>query len=91
MKLATLRDGSRDGQLAVVSRDLATAHFASGIAGRLQQALDDWAFVAPQLADLYQALNEGRSRRYLRIGGRWRDHDHWVALREDWRGLPPPR
>jgi fumarylacetoacetate (FAA) hydrolase len=62
MKLATLRDGSRDGQLAVVSRDLATAHFASGIAGRLQQALDDWAFVAPQLADLYQTLNEGRAR-----------------------------
>jgi len=62
MKLATLRDGSRDGQLAVVSRDLATAHFASGIAGRLQQVLDDWAFVAPQLNDLYQTLNEGRAR-----------------------------
>jgi len=39
MKLATLRDGSRDGQLIVVSRDLATAHLASGIAGRLQQLL----------------------------------------------------
>jgi fumarylacetoacetate (FAA) hydrolase len=62
MKLATLRDGSRDGQLAVVSRDLTTAHFASGIAGRLQQALDDWAFLAPQLNDLYQTLNEGRAR-----------------------------
>ena len=62
MKLATLRDGSRDGQLAVVSRDLATAHFASGIAGRLQQVLDDWDFLAPQLNDLYQTLNEGRAR-----------------------------
>jgi fumarylacetoacetate (FAA) hydrolase len=62
MKLATLRDGSRDGQLAVVSRDLATAHFASGIAGRLQQVLDDWDFLAPQLDDLYQTLNEGRAR-----------------------------
>lgn len=62
MKLATLRDGSRDGQLAVVSRDLATAHLASGIAGRLQNALDDWGFIAPQLNDLYQALNEGRAR-----------------------------
>ena len=41
MKLATYRDGSRDGQLVVVSRDLSTAHFATGIAGRLQQALDD--------------------------------------------------
>lgn len=62
MKLATLRDGSRDGQLAVVARDLATAHFASGIAGRMQQVLDDWSFIAPQLNDLYQTLNEGRAR-----------------------------
>lgn len=62
MKLATLSDGSRDGQLMVVSRDLAIAHLASGIAGRLQHVLDDWNFIAPQLADLYQALNEGRAR-----------------------------
>jgi fumarylacetoacetate (FAA) hydrolase len=62
MKLATLRDGSRDGQLIVVSRDLATAHLASGIAGRLQQVLDDWNFIAPQLNDLYLTLNEGRAR-----------------------------
>jgi fumarylacetoacetate (FAA) hydrolase len=62
MKLATLRDGSRDGQLIVVSRDLASAHLASGIAGRLQHALDDWSFMAPQLAELYQTLNEGRAR-----------------------------
>ncbi len=62
MKLATLRDGSRDGQLIVVSRDLTTAHLASSIAGRLQHALDDWSFIAPQLNDLYQTLNEGRAR-----------------------------
>ncbi|MGE5338716.1 MAG: fumarylacetoacetate hydrolase family protein [Gemmatimonadota bacterium] len=62
MKLATLRDGSRDGQLAVVSRDLTTAYFATGIAGRMQTLLDDWTFHAPQLEELYQALNEGRAR-----------------------------
>jgi fumarylacetoacetate (FAA) hydrolase len=62
MKLATLRDGSRDGQLVVVSRDLQQAHFASDIAGRMQQLLDDWPFIAPQLNDLYVALNEGRTR-----------------------------
>jgi fumarylacetoacetate (FAA) hydrolase len=62
MKLATLRDGSRDGQLIVVSRDLSTAHLASGIAGRMQHVLDDWAFLAPQLNDLYLTLNEGRAR-----------------------------
>ena len=52
MKLATYKDGSRDGQLVVVSRDLATAHYASGIATRLQQVLDDWNFLSPQLEDL---------------------------------------
>ncbi|HEY1146927.1 MAG TPA: fumarylacetoacetate hydrolase family protein [Pseudoduganella sp.] len=62
MKLATLKDGSRDGQLVVVSRDLASAHHASGIATRLQQVLDDWNFLSPQLQDLYDALNAGRAR-----------------------------
>ncbi|MCX7234748.1 MAG: fumarylacetoacetate hydrolase, partial [Burkholderiales bacterium] len=41
MKLATYKDGSRDGQLLVVSRDLTSAHYATGIAERLQQLLDD--------------------------------------------------
>ena len=57
MKLATYKDGSRDGQLIVVSRDLTTAHYATGIANRLQQVLDDWNFISPQLQDLYDALN----------------------------------
>jgi len=62
MKLATLKDGSRDGQLVVVSRDLASAHYATGIASRMQQVLDDWGFMSPQLQDLYDALNAGRAR-----------------------------
>jgi fumarylacetoacetate (FAA) hydrolase len=61
MKLATLKDGSRDGMLVVVSRDLKTAHVADGIAPTLQAALDDWAFIAPQLAELSLLLNEGRA------------------------------
>ena len=62
MKLATYKDGSRDGQLVVVSRDLSTAHYATGIADTLQQVLDDWNFVSPQLQDLYVQLNAGRAR-----------------------------
>ena len=62
MKLATYKDGSRDGQLIVVSRDLATAHYANGIATRLQQLLDDWNFLSPQLEDLYTQLNHGKQR-----------------------------
>ena len=57
MKLATYKDGSRDGQLVVVSRDLSTAHYATGIASKLQQVLDDWNFLSPQLQDLYESLN----------------------------------
>jgi fumarylacetoacetate (FAA) hydrolase len=62
VKLATYKDGSRDGQLLVVSRDLKTAHYATGIADRLQQVLDDWAFLSPQLQDLSDAVNSGKSR-----------------------------
>ena len=62
MKLATYKDGSRDGQLIVVSRDLSTAHYATGIASKLQQVLDDWSFMSPQLHDLYATLNNGKAR-----------------------------
>jgi fumarylacetoacetate (FAA) hydrolase len=57
MKLATLNDGSRDGQLIVVSRDLTRASVAANIAATLQQALDDWMIVAPALEELYAGLN----------------------------------
>ena len=62
MKFATYKDGSRDGQLVVVSRDLGSAHYATGIASRLQQVLDDWNFLSPQLQDLYDSLNRGNAR-----------------------------
>jgi fumarylacetoacetate (FAA) hydrolase len=62
MKLTTLRDGSRDGQLAVVSRDLRTAHLAHDIAPNLQRALDDWGFIAPQLEALSLQLDQGKAR-----------------------------
>ena len=62
MKLATLRDGTRDGRLAVVSRDLATTAWADGIAKTLQQALDDWSAAAPRLAALAAALDAGSAQ-----------------------------
>lgn len=59
MKLATLKNGSRDGRLVVVSRDMSHALDATAIAPTLQAALDDWAVCEPRLQALYQALNEG--------------------------------
>jgi fumarylacetoacetate (FAA) hydrolase len=62
MKLATLRDGSRDGQLVVVSPEGALAHHAAPRAGTLQQLLDDWNFLSPQLQDLATTLAQGKPR-----------------------------
>jgi fumarylacetoacetate (FAA) hydrolase len=59
MKLATLDDGSRDGQLLVVSRDLSRAVAARDIAATLQRALDEWPAPVPALKQRYDALNTG--------------------------------
>ena len=60
MKLASLNAG-RDGQLLVVSNDLDRAVAAYGIAQTLQAALDDWANVAPRLAELSKTLAAGKA------------------------------
>ncbi|MFY2083751.1 FAA hydrolase family protein, partial [Achromobacter xylosoxidans] len=56
MKLATLNNGSRDGQLVVVNRDLTCMRAVPHIAATLQQALDDWARCAPLLQAEYDDL-----------------------------------
>ena len=53
MKLASFNDGTRDGKLVVVSKDLTRCCAAGYIAPTLQAALDDWAHVAPRLEALY--------------------------------------
>jgi [ribosomal protein S5]-alanine N-acetyltransferase len=30
-------------------------------------------------------IREGYSRRYLKICGRWRDHERWAVIAEDWK------
>lgn len=59
MKLATLKNGTRDGRLVVVSRDLTICTDATHIAANLQAALDDWAAVSPRLEALYRELTIG--------------------------------
>jgi fumarylacetoacetate (FAA) hydrolase len=61
MKLATLRDGTRDGRLVVVSCDLTRGVEATAVARRLQDALDRWADLAPRLQELAAALESNRA------------------------------
>ena len=60
MKLATLKEGGRDGTLIVVNRDMTQAVEAKDIAVSLQAALDDWGQTAPRLNVLYDKLNAGQ-------------------------------
>jgi fumarylacetoacetate (FAA) hydrolase len=59
MKLATLKNGTRDGRLVVVSRDLTQCTDASSAARTLQEALDNWDRAGPRLQDLAAALETG--------------------------------
>lgn len=59
MKLATLRDGSRDGRLVVVRRDNAVYAPAERVAPSLQAALDDWERAEPRLRELAADLEAG--------------------------------
>ncbi|TAK81997.1 MAG: FAA hydrolase family protein [Betaproteobacteria bacterium] len=104
MKLATLRDGSRDGELVVVSRDLRSMLRAGAVAHTLQGALDRWSDAAPRLASLYDALNKGKAPGIEPFDPRqamsplprayqWCDGSVFVAHMErmsKWRNLPVP-
>jgi fumarylacetoacetate (FAA) hydrolase len=69
MKLATLKDDSRDGALCVVAHDFRIATVAYDVAPTLQAALDDWHYCAPRLQALYDAANQGPG------GSRWFEPD----------------
>jgi fumarylacetoacetate (FAA) hydrolase len=59
MKLATLRDGTRDGQLVVIHSDASTYAPATGIARTMQAALDGWEQCEPALRALSAKLTRG--------------------------------
>jgi len=61
MKLGSLKEGGRDGTLIVVSRDLARAVRATGIAATLQRALEEWQACAPRLVALAEVLEGSRA------------------------------
>ena len=59
MKLATLKNGTRDGVLVVVSKDLTQCSTVGHIAPTLQAALDNWHDVAPRLARVAEGMETG--------------------------------
>ncbi|MCC0030563.1 MAG: fumarylacetoacetate hydrolase family protein [Brucellaceae bacterium] len=75
MKLATLKDGSRDGKLVVVSKDLTRCSDAGHVAPTLQAALDDWAHAAPRLAEIAEGLETG-----AQPSQRFHEHDAMSPL-----------
>jgi len=60
LKLASLKNGTRDGQLVVVSRDLKRCVAVPEIARTLQAALDTWDSAAPSLNAIAVEQNAGR-------------------------------
>jgi fumarylacetoacetate (FAA) hydrolase len=58
MKLATLNNGSKDGQLIVVNRQGTNAVIVESIATTMQQVLDEWDEISPQLMTVYEKLNK---------------------------------
>ncbi|MGO4448137.1 fumarylacetoacetate hydrolase family protein [Phyllobacterium sp. TAF24] len=59
MKLASLNNGTRDGRLVIVSKDLTGFTDASFLTPTLQSALDNWARIAPHLEALAESLDHG--------------------------------
>jgi fumarylacetoacetate (FAA) hydrolase len=62
MKLATIPNGTRDGELVVVSRDLSRAASATHVAPNLLTAMECWARAEPALRALHEELEAGRAR-----------------------------
>jgi fumarylacetoacetate (FAA) hydrolase len=60
MRLATLRDGTRDGRLSLVRSDGTRLADASHVARNLQAALDGWDAIEPWLREMDAELEAGR-------------------------------
>jgi fumarylacetoacetate (FAA) hydrolase len=103
MKLATLRDGSRDGRLLVVRRDGEVGAPSPDRWPTLQRALDDWSHAEPALralaGELDRGAHDGRPVDPLRLGAplprayEWVDGsaflNHVILVRRA-RGAQPP-
>jgi ribosomal-protein-alanine N-acetyltransferase len=56
---------------------------------RLEANIQPANTASKRLVESLGFRREGFSPRYLKIGGRWRDHERWAILKEDWRATHP--
>jgi fumarylacetoacetate (FAA) hydrolase len=102
MKLGTLNDGTRDGQLVVISRDNQRCKATTDVARNLQEALDNWDRCEPALQKIYAGLNAEKTAKVLDLSKfrsplprayEWIDGsayiNHVVLVRKA-RGAEPP-
>jgi len=93
MRLATLKDGTRDGRLVMVSPD--GGHCAGAPVGTLQQALEQWDAVAPRLtavADFPETLDPATLAAPLPRAWQWLDGSAFAshgALMDKVLGIEP--
>src|SRR5437867_2224375 len=59
LRLATLKQGGRDGTLAVISSDGSRYALAGPIAATLQDAIDSWSACEPKLRELADRIDAG--------------------------------
>ena len=69
MKLASIDNGSPDGQLVVISKDTSQMCRVHGSAGTMAACLADWQSVLPVLQDISNALNNGTCEQAEPVAG----------------------
>src|SRR5689334_23194512 len=84
MKLATLRDGTKDGRLVVVSWDLSRALDASRVIGSLREAMERWTEVEADLLTLSDEVNGPRGQTF-----EFKTAEALAPLPRAWQWLAP--
>jgi ribosomal-protein-alanine N-acetyltransferase len=73
------------GHMSAALRAVATLMFRKQRLHRLEANIQPANKASLALVKRFGFRKEGFSRRYLKIAGRWRDHERWAVTAEDWK------